>query len=375
MRIAFICSSLEQGKDGVGDYTLKLASELVFQGHQVICVSVHDKHLIQSQYSFETLLFPNGEIPTHRFSCQYAWRRKANRIHSFLKSFQPNWISFQFVGYGFSTYGLPFGLAWLLKLRSLANWHIMIHETWILVTPRPKDKILSVAQAFFLKAFLCSFRPKLITTSNSVYQRMIASLGFRSEILKVFSIIDFNPRCEAIVNFQSDEWSFLLFGSLPKGWNLKSFFEKIDVARRHHGIKSCRFIIVGRIVVDPVELLQSFESLGYSSFIFQFLGELNAKEISCLMQRVDFGISKTPQSMIDKSTVVAAMRLHNIPILVAVEELKTPYVSRLPPAITDVILFDDNYCEALVDPPRAADPSNFMSVVIARKFSTLLLDT
>lgn len=375
MRIAFICSSLEQGKDGVGDYTLKLAAELVLQGHYVMCIAAHDKHLTQSQHTYETLSFSQGEIPTHRFSSQHLWRLKADRIHCLLKSFQPDWISLQFVGYGFSTYGLPYGLAWFLQLRSLASWHIMIHETWLLVTPRIKDKILSVAQAIFLKALLCGLQPNLITTSNLVYQRMISRLGFCSELLKVFSIIDVNPRCNALINARNDEWRFLFFGSLPRSWNLAYVFEKIDAARRFNGIKSCRFIIAGRILLDPDELLRYFESLGYSSFVFEFLGELSSKDISCLMQSVDFGISKTPKSLIDKSTVVAAMKLHNIPVLVAVEELSSSYVLSCISASADSISLDDDYCQALITPPRTADPLSFGSAFVARRFIALLAAT
>jgi len=45
VKVVFLCSSLEPGRDGVGDYTRRLAAELVRQGHFSAVVSLNDKYI------------------------------------------------------------------------------------------------------------------------------------------------------------------------------------------------------------------------------------------------------------------------------------------------------------------------------------------
>src|ERR1043166_8574031 len=45
MRIAFLCSSADPGRDGVGDYTRMLASECVRKGHECCIVALHERHV------------------------------------------------------------------------------------------------------------------------------------------------------------------------------------------------------------------------------------------------------------------------------------------------------------------------------------------
>src|SRR5207253_4173313 len=45
VRVTFICSSLEPGRDGVGDYSRRLAYALERQGHAAQLVGLNDRHL------------------------------------------------------------------------------------------------------------------------------------------------------------------------------------------------------------------------------------------------------------------------------------------------------------------------------------------
>ena len=47
MNIAFICGSLEPGKDGVGDYLQRLGLELLQQGHKVSLIAIHDHFVVE----------------------------------------------------------------------------------------------------------------------------------------------------------------------------------------------------------------------------------------------------------------------------------------------------------------------------------------
>jgi hypothetical protein len=45
MKIFLLCGSLEHGKDGVGDYTRRLAGELIRQGHNTAIISLNDRFI------------------------------------------------------------------------------------------------------------------------------------------------------------------------------------------------------------------------------------------------------------------------------------------------------------------------------------------
>ena len=42
MKIAFICGSIEPGRDGVGDYTRRLAIELIKNSYEVAVIALHE---------------------------------------------------------------------------------------------------------------------------------------------------------------------------------------------------------------------------------------------------------------------------------------------------------------------------------------------
>jgi hypothetical protein len=45
MNIVFICGCLEPGVDGVGDYSRRLAGELIRMGNKVQLISLNDYHI------------------------------------------------------------------------------------------------------------------------------------------------------------------------------------------------------------------------------------------------------------------------------------------------------------------------------------------
>ena len=53
MKICFICGSLEPGKDGVGDYSRRLAGELIRLGHQASIISINDSFVASIDEVFQ----------------------------------------------------------------------------------------------------------------------------------------------------------------------------------------------------------------------------------------------------------------------------------------------------------------------------------
>ena len=131
MKTAFLCSSLERGRDGVGDYTRRLASELIRQGHPSIAISLNDTHI--SDPVFELQKIEGNSVSVLRLPGTMPWQERASTARKWLDAFNPDWVSLQFVPFGFHPKGLPFGLSRHLKsIIGLRPLHWMFHELWVL---------------------------------------------------------------------------------------------------------------------------------------------------------------------------------------------------------------------------------------------------
>ena len=109
VRILFICSSLELGNDGVGDYTRKLACALIGRGHSAAIIAINDRRLNgdiwQGKQNDE-----NTEVQVLRLSHSQPWGFRLNKAKEFIKALNVDWISLQYVPFGFHLKGLPFNL-------------------------------------------------------------------------------------------------------------------------------------------------------------------------------------------------------------------------------------------------------------------------
>ena len=131
MIILFICSSLEPGRDGVGDYTRKLAAALVKQQYNIVVVAFNDRYISENVLAC-TQTDENETITVIRFSANTELKFRLKHIQELIEQSGFDWISLQYVPYGFNKKGIPFFLPKALSaLNTKARWHIMFHETWI----------------------------------------------------------------------------------------------------------------------------------------------------------------------------------------------------------------------------------------------------
>ena len=125
MRILFICPSLELERDGVGDCSRRLAEELVNQGHGCALVALNDQHLPLG----EQQLAQEAGLQVLRLSAGLIWEQRMTRARQFLEQYQPDWLSLQFVPYGFHRKGFCFGLvSRLLSITRGSRRHVFFHE-------------------------------------------------------------------------------------------------------------------------------------------------------------------------------------------------------------------------------------------------------
>ena len=124
MKIAFITSGLEPGRDGVGDYTRFLAQECTRQGAAVAALALNDA-LVKTDAP------ANSEaLPMLRLGRAQPWDVRFEQARRFLIEFAPDAISLQFVCYGYHPKGFAFRIApFLQRLIGATRLQIMFHET------------------------------------------------------------------------------------------------------------------------------------------------------------------------------------------------------------------------------------------------------
>lgn len=324
MKLTFICGSVEIGKDGVGDYTRRLGIELVNQGHQVMIVAVND-NVAEEQLEHITVA-PDHKIEVVRLAASLSWGKRIEVLDLILNDFAPDWVSLQYVPYSFQAKGIPYKFVKSLKKLPIEEyWHIMFHETWLgLSSLSPiKHKLVGFFQRRVAQWMIRVLKPERISTSNRLYQMALEKAGIKSNILPLFSNI---PVFSPIDSFQStilnqleiaplERANYLIlgiFGSLHEEYDFHKVITE-EVKKADALNKKLVFLSFGRM--GNVSEFDRLASLFASRVKFIRLGELPEEEVSYTLQMLDVAISCTPFEHIGKSGVYAAMRLHNVKVL------------------------------------------------------------
>ena len=331
MKILFINSSLESGKDGVGDYTLRLASVLKGRGEDVLCLSMADRFISPDEQSGDpTSLYVEGyPVLLKRLSEKLSWRKRVTDLQNILNEFKPDWISLQYVPYGFNRRGLPFKLAGDLgALRGNFRWHIMFHELWIGEEAEytKTQKMIGWLQKRIVRN-LASATKAILHTSNPTYKMRLGRAGCPAEILPLFSNLPVAPPLfsrrdvmeEAGMDPESKServWIFALFGAIYPQWDAESLFERIENVAKREGNFRCLLLLLGRPGGDAL-LERPIQACVQRNWSFLNKGELPPSVISSYLQSADFGIATSPLSLIGKSGSAAAMQEHGLPVIVS----------------------------------------------------------
>jgi hypothetical protein len=330
MRLAFFCSSLEAGKDGVGDYTRRLAGELVRRGHPAVIVAANDRHV--SQAAFEHQESDGCTIPTLRLPADMSWSRRAHTAANWIHSFKPDWASLQFVPYGFHSKGLCFGLGrWLAAVNPAAPWQVMFHELWLgLGQGAPlKDRLVGGVQRRLVLDFLRQLRPRVIQTQADAHQIVLAREHLSAAILPLFSNIPFvttgDAWADSLAPLLSDaaggrpparEKLYLagVLGAVYPEWPPTRAVAAILPGLQDSG-KRLVLVFLGRNNV-PLQTFQQLRTELRGAADVVVAGEKPPSELSRLLQTLDLGVATSPIQGIQKSGSAAAMLEHGLPLLV-----------------------------------------------------------
>jgi len=312
MKILFICGSAEPGKDGVGDYTLRLAAELVRQGHAVKVISLNDK-FIKTNLN-DSLYKDNIVINVLRLSYLAAWTERTAAAKNLINDFNPDWISLQYVPFSFNDKGLPFNLGTKLKnMGGERHWHIMFHELWGGINNSKVSTLKSTIYNFIQKKCvlynLNSIKPALITTSIAVYKASLKK--YEVAILPLFSNITFSGKIP--VN-KDDFIKVVHFGTFSG--DLAEFNTQL-LWLRNIGVKMSKKIIFtsagngGQFKLPSLIMAKSI----FNEENISDLGLLSSSKISDVLSKSDIGISRADGLLWGKSGTTMAMLEHGLPVV------------------------------------------------------------
>ena len=327
MRIAFLCNGLEPGRDGVGDYTRRLAVECVRQGHECCIVAFNDCENAHR----EMQEFDDVQIDSLRCSNTLPWGERFQQAREFLEAFNPDWVSLQFVPYGFNPKGIPWRVARDLKpVIGGRPLHIMFHELWIGFGEKAslKERLIGAMQRNCIFRALRALKPKVVHTSNATYIGLLKTGGVTAVELPLYGnipVVDVgkNPAMPpellaAGVPGESGDrsgwWLVLSFGTLHPQWEPEPVARILSRAATRAGKRIC-WIASGRMGTTGEAIWEKMQRDYGHEFTFVRTGPQASEQISVLMQIADFGVAFSPWNLMGKSSASASMLDHGLPII------------------------------------------------------------
>ena len=312
MKIIFICGSLEPGLDGVGDYTRKIACELIRHGNEVGIVALNDKDVRNELNGMQksggitlpVLRLPSNLSPAQRYKRAGLWIEDNN----------PEWISLQFVPFAFHPKGLLFGFSkYIHRFTKGRKLHIMFHELWIGRTNKSsiKTRVLSYLQQIQIKNIFKVLKPALVHTHLPILQLKLKKMGVVAKPLPLFSNI--NVTHTLVTQKCNDIFRFAFFSQVGTSKSILDFINKFCIHVNAKGLSSEMFLLGGnekKIIIQA----KVFQNECPQLIRVCCTGFLNEPEISGILGECDLGITPVPRHALGKSGSVAAFLAHGVPV-------------------------------------------------------------
>jgi hypothetical protein len=121
----------------------------------------------------------------------------------------------------------------------------------------------------------------------------------------------------------------LFFGTLYPEWKPEPFMSILIAASAKASRRTC-LISAGRAGGWGEATWKKMEHDYARSADFIQLGEQPARQISALMLAADFGVAASPWQLIDKSSSVATMLDHGLPVIVSRDDIQAAVTSAPP---------------------------------------------
>jgi hypothetical protein len=326
MKIIFITGSLEQGRNGVGDYTRKLACEIIRLGHTVKIVALHDEHVDAVIHT--TQIDNNIQIEVFRIPASFTLRRSINILRKLIDQYNPDWLSVQYVSFSFDKRGLPFWLnKHLKKVSKGLRSNIMFHELWCGMNLKAslKERILGALQKYNIQNLINELQPEVIFTSIHSYKAHLNKEHIKADVIPIFGNITLEVKpSEAEWNefvndsqmndviSHCDNWLIIgFFGTIYQNTGLRELLEKIKIYAHLH-FKKVAITIIGH---NRTSDLSKFITESDHLKIFR-TGLLKDEVLNKVLRMADAGILTTPADGINKSGSAVAWIERDVPLLI-----------------------------------------------------------
>jgi hypothetical protein len=343
MRLAFLCSGLEPGRDGVGDFTRTLAAACSAAGHETRLAAIRDPFLSETTQPPKSL-----SVAEPRLRDIFQHPDESRALTGWLRDFEPDWVSVQFTPFGFHPRGL--GASRAAHLRSLlppkSRRHIMFHEIWLQpgIDGLWRHRALGWWQRRSVDAWTgFGWQPQVVQTQARLHQARLQLRGVTVSLLPLCTPFS-NPlitqpearasisaalRATAASSRPLDESALWIghFGTLHlDGWNFPAYASQMVALAAASGKRIC-FLALGRARAASAAWAEAGRLVPQADF--RVLGELPPEKVPLTMQACDAAITSTPWDIIEKSSAVAAWRAVGVPVLVT--RAGTTHSKNLPP--------------------------------------------
>jgi glycosyltransferase involved in cell wall biosynthesis len=312
LNIVFLCGSLEPGRDGVGDYTRRLANELVRQGHQAAMVALNDPFIIEEYRSFQNS--ESNELAEWRIPSLWPERKRFSQAKMAIDEINPTWISLQFVIFSFHPKGIPYklqrNLAYLIEERP---FHCMFHELWVGLDRGNlfKSSIISSLQKLIIKQMIHLLKPMTIHTHLPAYSVDLENLGLQVSPLPLFSNIEVTKED----NKPNETCIFRLgfFSQAEVSDAIAEFLKSLGGEVMLKGL-TLEVLLIGGSEEPMNRIKKEIEDInGYRNGV-KVTGFLTAEALSKALSSCAIGVSPVPRHSLGKSGSVAAFMAHGIPV-------------------------------------------------------------
>ena len=301
-----------------------------------------------------------------RLPSNMCWQDRSRIARDFLDSYEPTWISLQFVPYGFNDKGMDLKLG--ERLRDIVEdrpLHIMFHEVWIgaYQGARVKERLVGMIQRECIRRMVRCTEPAVVSTSNAAYAALLRQAGVTPSVLPLFGNIPFTSMRQSdwlastlksvgLAEDRSAQWIFVFFGALHPAWSPEPLFSYLSEAAAQSG-KRIAIVSIGRI--GPGESLWNRLCDEYAGPIrFCRLCEQSVEHISELLAVADFGIATSPWQLIGKSGTAASMLEHGLPVIVSRDDIHFPSTKETGPTPDLLIKMDASLPARLASARRKA---------------------
>ena len=343
MKLLFICGSLEAGRDGVGDYTRRLADECAARGHGCTVLALHDPHVGRVSD-----LTPDN-VRHIRLPATEPWPSRLALATRHLRCIAPAWVSWQLVAYGFHPRGfLPSALLQHAPELRGPRCHVMLHELWLGLEAGAawRARAMGWLQRRGVLCLLDQLDPDCLHTSQPAYQLALRREGYEAGVLELFGnvpIADDAPGVEAPLahwlpvpaeRTGTAPLVALTFGTLHPQWQPAATVAWLLTTARRLA-RAPVLLVLGRTGSHATAILNAFRE---HSIPVALTGELDTAAVSHLLRAADLGIASHPWALIGKSGAAAAMLEHGLPVLVPRDDWRLRGASTSSANATDVLL-------------------------------------